>query len=129
MSQENVEIVRRIFDAFSRADAQAALGEIDAEVEWRAVEDTETQRGHEGVVRSLVGWFETWDDHRLEAEEFIDLGDQVLVVAHLWARGRESGAEIDDRYFQLWTIEGEKVVVFREYRDRAEALAAVGLSD
>ena len=129
MSRENVEVVRRIVEAFSREDPEEALAGIASDVRWRAVEDPETQHGHQGVVKSVTGWLGVWDEHRLEAEEFIEAGDHVLVVAHFWARGRGSGAQIDERYFQVWTVRDGKVVAFREYRDKAQALNAVGLRE
>jgi ketosteroid isomerase-like protein len=130
MSQGSVEVVRRIYAAFASGDFQVALAALDPGIEWRAIEDTETRHGVHGVSASLASWLETWEDHRVEPEgEFIEVGNHVLVSTRLRGRGRQSGAEVENRYFSLWTIREGRVVTYREYATKAEALEAAGLRE
>src|SRR3954454_22801716 len=69
MSREDVEVVRRLFAALDDQDWEEALGAFDPEVEWSPTEGT--FRGPEGVVMSLAEWLEPWDEHQIEAEEFL----------------------------------------------------------
>jgi ketosteroid isomerase-like protein len=129
MSQENVELVRRIYDAFLRGDLAAMLAGLDPEIEWRSIEDTEDRHGHQGVASSIAAWLEMWEQHELEAEEYRDAGSQVVVTTRLRGRGRLSGAVVEDRYFAVWSLRDGRAVAYREYASRPEALAAVGLSE
>lgn len=106
-----------------------ALAALDPAIEWRAVEDTEVHHGLQGVATSVVDWLETWENHELHPEEFIESGEHVVVVTRLRGRGRQSGVEVEDRYFAVWTIRYGRAVTYREYPSKAEALEAVGLRE
>ena len=127
MSRENVEVVRGLFAAIERQDWEAALGSFDPEVEWSPMEGT--FHGPEGVVRSLAEWLEPWEEHTIEAEEFTEVGDEVLAVIHLVGRGVGSGMEIDQRFFQVYAVRDGRVIRMVEFIRRDEALAAAGLSE
>ena len=129
MSQENVEAVSRMYDAFLGGDLAAMLAGLDPEIEWRSIEDTENRHGHEGVAKSIVAWLGMWEQHELEAEEYIDAGHQVVVTTRLRGRGRLSGAVVEDQYFAVWTLRDGQAVAYREYTSKREALEAVGLSE
>jgi ketosteroid isomerase-like protein len=139
MSQENVEIVKALF-AGGEMDKEAVLAALpeliaqgcDPEIEWyedpqRA--DARVYRGHSGVRESFERWFEQWDEYGMEAERFVDCGDDVLVVAHERGRGAISGAEVSARIFIVITFRNGKVLRYREFYDEAAALEAVGLRE
>src|SRR2546423_15308158 len=99
MSQENVEVVRRLFTTLDSQDWEAALGMFDPEVEWSPTEGT--FHGVDGVVTSLAEWLEPGDEHHNEAGEFMEAGDEALAVIHLTgAAERGSGVGVDPRLFQ-----------------------------
>jgi uncharacterized protein len=127
MSRENVEVVRRLFDALDRQDWERALGTFNPEVEWSTTEGT--FRGIEGVVTSLAEWLEPWEEHHIEAEEIVEAGDQVLAVIHLTGRVEGSGMEIDQRFFQLYAVRDGRIVRMVEFVRRAEALEAAGIRE
>jgi ketosteroid isomerase-like protein len=127
MSQENVEVVRGLFARLDSQDWEAALGVFDPAVEWSPTEGT--FHGLEGVVSSLAEWLEPWEDHHIEAEEFTQAGDRVLAVIHLTGRGARSGMEVDQRFFQVYTLRDGKIIRMVEFVRRAEALEAAGLRD
>jgi ketosteroid isomerase-like protein len=127
MSEENVEIVRGLFAALDDQDWEAALGFFDPEVEWSPTEGT--FHGPEGVVSSLAEWLEPWEEHHIEAEEFMEAGDQVVAVIHLTGRGAGSGMEIDHRFFQVYAVGNGLIIRMVEFVRRAEALEAAGLRE
>ena len=69
----------------------------------------------------------TWAELRLEADEFRDLGEDVLMIGRLHAKGRESGVEIESPIAWLSTLRARRIVRSRGYLDPQEALKAAGL--
>jgi ketosteroid isomerase-like protein len=117
-----VEAVRQLFGAFDRQDWGAALELLDPAIEWSPTEGT--VHGVEALLTSLAEWFEPWDEHRVEAEEVTDAGDQVLAVVHLTGRGARSGMEVDQRFFQVYALRSGKIVRMVEFVTRHDALEA-----
>jgi uncharacterized protein len=132
MSQENVEIVRAMLNAFNRGDFEASLQFLDEGVEWHDppdVPDAGVHRGPEEVRRWMARWLGAWESYTAEAEELIDAGDQVVVVHHERGRGKGSGAEVEHRSANLFDLRNEKVVRRRPFPGRSEALEAAGLRE
>jgi ketosteroid isomerase-like protein len=124
MSHEDLGVVQRLFLALQTDDFATALQLFDAEVEWSPTEGT--YHGIEGVGASFIEWMEPWDEHRIEPEEFVESNDRVLVTIHLTARGGQSRMEIDQRFFQVYTVHDGKITRMVEYVDRVPALEALG---
>ena len=133
MSQENLEIIRAWFDAFNRGDWDAALklAAPDGELDWsRAVGpihgvfrfDSDQARRFWDELR------EHWESIRVEPEEFIEVGEHVVVPLTTYGRGRD-GIEVRGRITVVWTIREGKIVRQCLYQDKREALDAVGLTD
>jgi ketosteroid isomerase-like protein len=76
--------------------------------------------------RRLVGGFEHWD---YEVEESIDAGDAVVLHLHHWGRGKLSGAPVEARFWQVWTMRDGKAVRVTHHVEKADALEAAGLSE
>jgi uncharacterized protein len=134
MSQENVEIVRRLFPAFNRRDLTALLETLHPDVEWvpiMAVLEGRVYRGHEGVREWIDGLDEYWEFFEVNAEQFRDLGgDRVLALGRWRARGRVSGVGLENEPGTwLLHLEAGKVVRLQTFTDRAEGLEAAGLSE
>jgi ketosteroid isomerase-like protein len=127
MSEENVDVVRKLFAVLDRQDWRAALAFFDPEVEWSPTEGT--YRGLEGLASSVAEWLEPWEEHHIEAEEFTEVGNQVLAVVHLTGRGAGSGMEIDQRFFQVYAVSNGKIIRMVEFVTRDEALEAAGLRE
>src|SRR5262249_35295017 len=73
-------------------------------------------------------WLEAWEGIEYRADELIDLGDNVLAMVSVSARGRTSGIEVEYETPQLWTIREGKVVRMRVFDDREEAMKVAGPS-
>ena len=81
------------------------------------------------MQQSFERWFEQWDEYGGEVEQFIDCGDDVLVIAHERGRGRISGARVSARSYWVFTIRGGKLARYQEFYDEQAALKAVGLEE
>jgi ketosteroid isomerase-like protein len=131
MSQENVEIMRRALAA-APADPEALFSIMDEQVEWDyvgAFPETATYHGPEAVREFFREWSGAFDDFGFEAEALLDGGDSVLVLLHQWGHGKETGARVESRIWQVFTLRGGKVVHCRGYETKADALEAAGLSE
>jgi ketosteroid isomerase-like protein len=131
MSREDVDNVRRGFEALGRDGVEALLDFIDPEFETTtspelSVEPS-TYRGHEGLRRYFDSFYEVMEEIRFEPEEFIDAGERVVVPMRLVARGRGTGIEAEQRLAMVWTLREGKAVRLDTYATKAEALAAAGL--
>jgi ketosteroid isomerase-like protein len=124
MSQQNVEIVRR----FLRVDVDEALTYAGPDIVWNPIEEFPTQ-GHDAVRASLARWKAEWHDYKVMPEEFVDMGDRVVVTVRLRGRGRGSGVEIDARFYDVYTLRDGKIVRMDQFTQRSEALEAVGLRE
>jgi ketosteroid isomerase-like protein len=132
MSQENVEIVRRMYEAFHAGDADGALSHFDAEVltdTGSARPDLSVGKGREYLGAVVGSWAATWEGWRDEIAEIRDLGNRVLVVSVQRGRGRGSGIEVEARYAILYDLANGAIVSVRMYGTVAEALEAAGLRE
>ena len=129
MSQENVDAVRRAWEAFERHDNEAIFPLYDPEVEVQYPFLDRVYRGLPGVQEYFRDWLAVWDEFGSEVEEWIDAGDSVIAVMHSWGRGKQSGARVEERNAHVWTLRNGKLWRLRVYATRAEALKAVGLEE
>ena len=155
MSQENVEIARRFYEAGQRSfeaywknprsgvealeagdldpETEAVLAFLHPEVEYTAVPfvvEGGTARGHRGWLKSWDAFLGASEDMRLALNEVVDLGgDQVLGVMELTVRWKGSGMTLTEPRFGLATVREGLIVSVSVYRDREEALKAAGLSE
>jgi ketosteroid isomerase-like protein len=129
MSQENVELVRRVYEEWSRGDFSA--GEVfhpDVEVDMVDWPAPGSSRGLEGMRKTWGASLSAWDEFRAEPTAFMANGRHVVVLTHVTARGAGSGAEVTADTATLWTIDAGKVVRLALYWDSARALEAGGFS-
>jgi ketosteroid isomerase-like protein len=131
MSQENVEIVRRTYEAFDRGEVYLDIW--DPEAEFRpamagAVEG-KVYRGHSELRHYLDELFESFTEVRVDKPEFKDLGDRVLVLYQLRVEGRDSDMTIDQPGGAVYELRDGKIVWASSFLSQAEALEAAGLSE
>ena len=133
MSLENVELVRSAWDAWSRGDMQALFDFYDPEVEWDMthsyVPGMEVFRGHDGIRSFFREWGEFFAEYWAEPQEYIDGGDAVIVQIRQGGRGRASSVGVVmPVYRQVYRLRDGRAVRVEVYRERDEALEAVGLA-
>ena len=129
MSEENVEIVRRGYEAYRRGDHAEMLKETDPElITYREAPDGATYHGREGLFQAIADWVEDFEDFEMTAEEFIDANDhQVVVRVHQKAIGAQSGAPIEADFWFVHTVRGAKTTRLDMLTTKARALEAAGL--
>jgi ketosteroid isomerase-like protein len=133
MSLENVELVRRGFEAFNSGDIDRILAftgaDFEIEVPPGLSAEPDTYRGHEGVRRYFQSFDEAMDEVRFEADRSWDAGEAVVVDARVTARGKQTAIPVEQRAAQVWTIRSGRVTRIRAYAVLSEALESVGLTE
>src|SRR4051794_11992905 len=131
MSQENVEVVRAVFEAWNAGDMDAFRELYDPDIILRTVEDWPEPGpyvGREAVMRFFGQLRETWDtDTREPISDFIDAADDV-VVRSIW-RGTGHGPAANLELTIVFTVRKGRIFSHEFFWDHAEALEAVGLSE
>jgi ketosteroid isomerase-like protein len=139
MSQENVEIVRRLFEEFQAGIEQGDPGaafDSDAvadDYEWitsNPFEGRTVRRGREEFVEFLRTFTDEFEDWSVRVERLIDAGDdRVVGLVHQSATGKGSGAPVEWQFGQVWELKDGRVIRTRNYDNPAEALEAAGLRE
>jgi uncharacterized protein len=130
MSEENVAVVRRAFDAYTRGDIDAVLELCTDDILITQAQEVPgvapQQRGHAGVLEAFGVWPEQWDDFRVKIREILaDPGDQVVVATRQSGRGKQSGVEVEADFTFLFAIRDGKIAEWRIFVRESQALAAV----
>lgn len=125
MSEQNMDVVRRIYEAWARDES--ARDFIASDVEYVNPEyaiEPGTRRGRKSfaVIR------ETYEDFQLQIERMVDAGEEVVVLARYTATGRGSGIPLAGEHGYVWTIRDGLAVRFRWFGSHQEALDAAGVS-
>jgi ketosteroid isomerase-like protein len=127
VSQQNLELVRRIYDAWNRdASVREFISEDVEYVNPRYAVEPGTRVGRKSfaVVR------DTYEDFKIRVERLIDAGDEdVVVLARYTASGTASGVPLEGEHGHVWTLRAGQAVRFRWFNSHAEALAATGLPE
>ena len=143
MSKENVEIVRKMYEAFNRALAQEnveiARGDMDAlldfwdpEFELHDFADSPVVLGEVRGPEVWVRWIEQVTDAaeiQFQPEQLIEAGDRVVIPLRMLARGKISGVRTEFDLVVVSTLRNGRIARSEVYRDRAQALEAVGLQE
>jgi ketosteroid isomerase-like protein len=131
MSQENVEVVRQVFDAMNRGDLPGAMKEATTDFIFDFSRSSSFERGvyeREGVPGVLATFAGDWESMRWEPEEFIEAGGQLVTPITVYNRGRD-GIEVRTRVAWLWAFRDRRVARITFFQNRSEALGAAGLRE
>jgi ketosteroid isomerase-like protein len=132
MSQENVELARRMIEWFNARDAEAAQAHSTDDVELvplrAAIEDT-AYRGPGAFAAFSTDSEESWEELRFAAEALRAAGERVVAIGQLSARAGVTGADVRGRIAVLFEFRGDKISKVRTYVDVEEALEAAGLRE
>jgi ketosteroid isomerase-like protein len=132
MSPENVEFLRRGYEALHRGDLETfnALSRerLAPEFVFHSVWDGRVFEGFQGTQEWISDTREVWESYDQKLEEIVDLGKNVVVVVRIAGRGGGSGVPVSQELAVVWTFEGAKAVRARSFTSRAEAFEAARLS-
>ena len=134
MSRENVEVVRRLWEAAERQDDQAVYALYDPAIVWASTINGPLEvgghyHGHEGVRQFFLDWLESFETYQAQAETFIDAGGRVLVGYRVSGRGKGSGVEVEMLRWNVYEVRNGLVTRLEIFETKAEALEAVGLRE
>jgi ketosteroid isomerase-like protein len=129
MSQENVELVRKLVGVYNERSFEQNRDLIHPDIVWdmsRAeLPDATSQTGPLEFTEFFETWKEGFATERMDPEEIIDAGDRVVVMIRHSGRGKLSGVDVEQRFAMVWTLRDGRAVRMEVYRSRDEALAAV----
>ena len=133
MSEGNVEIVREMAKRFEAGDRESWREVITEDVIWDTSATIGPQagiyEGHAGIERFFIDWLGTWENPLVKNLEMIDAGDSVITVVRWTARGKTSGVETEATMFGVYDVKDRRIVRYRQFDSRKEALEAAGLSE
>jgi len=131
MSQDDVEVVRGLYQGFADGNLWGAAPLIDPDIVLRRFGGQPGEwRGLAAFTAGIVEYIEAFDHLRIEGEEFVDLGGgRVLVYARHRGTGRDSGLPFDQELGDVLTLRDGRIVQWLAYWNRDEALEAVGLRE
>ena len=133
MSQDNVEVVRQVVQAFNRRDLAAMTQRFASEIEWEpagpAAVERPVYRGRDEVSSGFAAAWEAWEVFRVEERELRDLGDSIVWLGRAQLRGGTSHVELDQEFAVHFLVRDGKIVRFRGFLGWQEALEASGLSE
>jgi ketosteroid isomerase-like protein len=130
VSQETVDKTRDFIAAYNRRDFDAAVEAFDPDIDWvlPARQSSDSCRGPSEVKQFWKGLDETFQELRLEPQEFIDAGDHVATRLRYYGRGKESGVEVEgEMYHQVATFRAGRMVRIEYFGEWEQALDAAGL--
>jgi ketosteroid isomerase-like protein len=130
MSQENVAVIRAIYDGWLADDP--GYQRFDPEItmiESKALPGAVEAYGIDSVRRYMESFRRYWEKIRFEPQEYIDAGDRVVVIARLVGRGKSSGIPVERTWSYVWTLRDGRALRMDGFANRAQALQAAGLSE
>jgi ketosteroid isomerase-like protein len=143
MSQENVEMVRGLWEPFKGVDLTAvdwdneAIREIndrfwspEVELRWsRSAPEARVYRGRDGVIQAFREWVEPFSEYYIEPLDFIEQGDWVIIPQRHWGIGSTSGIPVELEVTHVYEVRDSQIARVDEYDTLEEALEAAGLSE
>jgi ketosteroid isomerase-like protein len=132
MSQENAEIVRRVFEAWTAEGAEGVRPMLSEEIEVHDPPQFPDASVHLGVDAALArygDWRQALGDMAATVEEIIPADDEFVVILRIQVLGPRSGIEIVQEVAQVVRVADRKLQRQRVFLSRAEALEAAGLSE
>jgi ketosteroid isomerase-like protein len=138
MSQENVEMVRGLWEPFKGVDFTAfdwdheAVREMterfwspEVELRWaRSAPEARVYRGRDGVIQAFREWAEPFSEYFIEPLDFIEQGDCVIIPQRQWGIGSTSGIAVESEFTHVYEVRDGQIAKVDEYDTLEEALAA-----
>jgi ketosteroid isomerase-like protein len=126
----NLDIVRRSYEAFARHDLEGVMADMHPEIVWHQAQGLPhggTYRGRDEVKRNIFDPLdeEWWDEFAADPDEFLDAGENVIVVGRYRGAAKATGKQLDVPFVHIWTLDGGTAIRFRQYLDTAGWVGAL----
>jgi ketosteroid isomerase-like protein len=131
MADNNLEIVRGMYEAFATGDVPAVLQAMSDDIVWNEAEgfpyaDRNPYLGPQAVVEGVFMRLGTeWEGWTLDIEDFVAGGDSVVAMGRYRAKYRANGRDLNAQFAHVWTLREGHAVSFQQYTDTAQAQAVV----
>ena len=131
MSQENVGLVKSMYEAFGRGDVPTVLAGMDPKIEWNEAENFPyaDRNPYIGPAAILEGVFarlgSEWDGFGLDVEEVLDTSDTIVARGRYKGAYKKTGVRIHAQFAHVWRLRGGKVVAFQQHVDTAQVAKAL----
>jgi ketosteroid isomerase-like protein len=132
MSQENVALVRGIYDAFAAGDVPAVLGAMSPDIVWNEAEnfplaDRNPYVGPNAILEGVFARLAAdWDGFAVGVDELLDAGDAVVALGRYRGTNKATGRAIDAQLVHIWRIEDGKAKAFQQLTDTLQIGRATG---
>ena len=131
MSQENMAVIRGMYEFFSKGDVTSVLGQMHQQIEWREAEnfiyaDRSPYRGPQAVLEGVfMRLASEWADFKVMPEEWLDAGNHIVVLGTYSGRHKESAKEVRAQFAHIWGVTHGRVVRFQQYTDTKQFADAI----
>jgi ketosteroid isomerase-like protein len=131
MPSPNVEIAKRVTDAFNRRDVDAVFDVCtpDCLMSSQLLDVTADFQEREGLERFYAMLDESWEEFESVAGEYRDIGDRVLAVGRNRGRGKGSGVRVDGQFGAVFDFRDGRISRIRLFLDQDEALRVARMSE
>ena len=132
MSQENVDLIRGIYDGFAAGDVGAVLGAMSPDIVWNEAENFPYADGNpylgpqavaEGVFARCIG---EWDGFGVNVEEILDAGDTIVALGRYSGSCKATGKAMNPQLAHVWRVADGKAIGFQQYVDTLQVARATG---
>ena len=126
-----LDLVKRSYAAFAEHDLDRVLADMHPEIEWQQAQGLPHGGTYRGLPEVRANIFDPldrdwWDGFTADPDEFLDAGDQVVVLGRYRGRAKQTGKQLDVPFVHIWTVRDDRAIRFRQFLDTAgwvEALA------
>jgi ketosteroid isomerase-like protein len=133
MSQETIQLARRVMEALGRREPTTLIALADPDVEWHSffaqLGEGGVYRGHDGTREYMSDLSEAWEIVRADVDDAVVVGDVAVLVGRIHYRGKGSGIETETAAGWMLKFRHGRVICFRAFREPEQALEAVGLRE
>ena len=132
MSQENVDVVRGIYDAFAAGDVPGILGAMSPDIVWNEAEnfpyaDRNPYVGPDAILQGVFARLGgEWDGFAAHVDEILDAGDTVVAIGRYRGTCRATGETVDAQMAHIWRLKGGKATAFQQLTDTRQFGRATG---
>jgi ketosteroid isomerase-like protein len=132
MSEQNVVLIRAIYDAFAAGDIPGVVGRMSPDMVWNEAEnfpyaDGNPYRGPEAILGGVFGRLGAeWDGFAAIPDEFLDAGDTVVVLGRYRGTCKATGRALDAQLAHVWRVADGKAARFQQYTDTLQAARVMG---
>jgi ketosteroid isomerase-like protein len=129
VSEENVALLRRLYDEWSKGNLVPGDEFYAPDALFEPIAEGREAFDLDGWHRFMQGFLEQWEDFRMVPQDFLDLGDAVIVTERQHATGKRSGIEMEQTAYAVWSFKNGRITGARWELDVDEARQFAGLTD